>query len=66
MMNIVLSIVMLAAIALFVGAIVMWRRGAPPKQPLLMILLALIALANVAIWTVPDSSGDAPIDQVDD
>ncbi len=64
-MNIVLSIVMLAAIALTVGAFVMWRRGAPPKQPMLMLLLAIIAIANIAIWTVPDSSGEAPIDQVE-
>jgi len=65
-MNIVLSIVMLAAVALTVGAFVMWRRGAPPKQPLLMVFLAIIAIANVAIWTVPDTSGEAPIDRIED
>lgn len=65
-MNVILSIVMLAAVALIAGAVVMWRRGAPPKQPLLMILLAIIAIANVAIWTVPDASGDAPITQIED
>jgi hypothetical protein len=65
-MNIVLSIVMLAAFALVAGAFVMWRRGAPPKQPLLMILLAIIAIANVAVWTVPGESGDAPINQIED
>jgi len=65
-MNIVLSIVMLAAVALTVGAYVLWRRGAPPKQPLLMLFLVIIAIVNVAIWTVPDPSGEAPIDRIDD
>lgn len=63
-MNLVLSIVMLAAGALIVGAIVLWRRGVPKKQPLLMLLLAAIAIANVLIWTLPDASGDAPLDRV--
>ena len=55
---------MLAAGALVVGAYVLWRRGVPAKQPLLMLLLAAIAVANVLIWTLPDASGDAPLDQV--
>lgn len=63
-MNAVLSIVMLAAGALIVGAFVLWRKGAPPKQPLLMVLLAVIAVVNVLIWTLPGSSGEAPLDQV--
>ncbi|HEX5644469.1 MAG TPA: hypothetical protein VFX62_03045 [Erythrobacter sp.] len=64
-MNAVLSIVMLAAGALIVGAFVLWRRGAPLKQPLLMLLLAAIAVANVLIWTVPDASGEAPLARVE-
>lgn len=63
-MNLVLSIVMLAAGALLVGAFVLWRRGVPLKQPLLMVLLAVIAIVNVLIWTLPDASGDAPLDRV--
>lgn len=63
-MNLMLSIVMLAAGALIVGAFVLWRRGVPAKQPLLMLLLAAIAIANVLIWTVPDASGDAPLDRL--
>lgn len=63
-MNAVLSIIMLAAGALVVGAYVLWRRGVPAKQPLLMLLLAAIAVVNVLIWTLPDASGDAPLDQV--
>lgn len=65
-MNLVLSIVMLAAGALVVGAFVLWRRGVPAKQPLLMLLLAAIAVVNVLIWTVPDASGEAPLDRVQD
>jgi hypothetical protein len=65
-MNAVLSIIMLAAGALVVGAYVLWRRGVPAKQPLLMLLLAAIAVANVLIWTLPDASGDAPLDQVEE
>ncbi|QIG53418.1 hypothetical protein G6N82_03990 [Altererythrobacter sp. BO-6] len=63
-MNLVLSIVMLAAGTLLVGAFVLWRRGVPLKQPLLMVLLAVIAIVNVLIWTLPDASGDAPLDRV--
>ncbi len=63
-MNAVLSIIMLAAGALVVGAYLLWRKGAPLKQPLLMLLLAVIAVVNVLIWTLPRSSGEAPLDQV--
>ena len=63
-MDIILSLVMLASLALFVGAIFLWRMGGSRRQVFLMILLAIIALANVAIWTVPDASGEAPLAQV--
>ncbi|PWL25919.1 MAG: hypothetical protein DCO98_06545 [Altererythrobacter sp. XM-24bin4] len=63
-MNAVFSIIMLAAGALVVGAYLLWRKGAPLKQPLLMLLLAVIAVVNVLIWTLPGSSGEAPLDQV--
>lgn len=64
-MNIVLSIVMLAAFALVAGAFVLWRRTGAIKQPALMLLLALIAIGNVLIWTLPDAEGVAPVDQVE-
>lgn len=63
-MSVVLSIVMLAALALLVGAFMLWRRTGDTKKALLMVFLAAIAALNVAIWTVPDSSGDAPIDKL--
>lgn len=63
-MNTVLSIVMLAAIALVVGAYLQWRRGAPRQRIALMLLLAAIALINIAIWTLPDASGEAPLARI--
>ena len=64
-MSIVLSIVMLAAFALLLAAFIAWRKGLPKKQIGLLLLLALVMAVNVAIWTVPDSEGTAPIDKVD-
>ncbi|KPF64753.1 hypothetical protein [Porphyrobacter sp. AAP60] len=64
MTDIVLSIVMLAALALLGGAFVLWRRTGQVKQPALMVLLAVIAVINVLIWTVPTSGGEAPIRQI--
>lgn len=59
----VLSILVLAAVTLLGGAFVLWRRGGPKRQVALMVILALVAIANVAIWIVPDSQGNAPLDQ---
>jgi len=64
MTDIVLSIVMLAALALVAGAVVLWRRTGQVKQPALMVLLAVIAVLNVLIWTIPTESGAAPIEQL--
>ena len=64
MTDIVLSIVMLAALALLGGAFVLWRRTGQVKQPSLMVVLAVIAVLNVLIWTVPSQSGEAPISQI--
>lgn len=65
MLDTVLSLTVLAAILLVIGAIVLWRRTGNTKNALLMVLLAVVALVNVAIWTLPDESGDAPISKVD-
>jgi drug/metabolite transporter superfamily protein YnfA len=64
MTDIVLSIVMLAALAMVAGAFVLWRRTGEAKNPALMVLLAVIAVVNVLIWTVPTSSGEAPIEAI--
>jgi len=64
MTDIVLSIVMFAALALVAGAIVLWRRTGEVRNPALMVLLAVIAAANVLIWTIPTTTGNAPITQI--
>lgn len=68
-MEIVLSILVLAAFALLAGAAWLWRNGGARgggarKQAGLMVVLALVALLNVAIWTVPQPDGTAPIEQI--
>lgn len=64
MTNLVLSLLMLAAFLLVAGGVVLWRRGVR-KQAGMMIVLALVALLNVAIWTVPDTAGQAPVDRLE-
>jgi len=59
----VLAVLVLATIALLGGAVLLWRRGGSRRQVALMVLLAAIAAVNVAIWTLPDSQGVAPIDR---
>ena len=56
----VLSILVLAGIALLIGALLAWRRGLR-KQAGLMLLLALVVAINVGIWTLPDATGAAPV-----
>lgn len=63
-MDMVLSLVVLAALALLAGAWFLHRRGGPRKQVVLMVVLAAIAVANVAIWIVPTPDGRVPADQV--
>jgi len=65
MLDAVLSLLVLAAIALVIGAFMMWRRTGNLKNALLMVLLAVVALVNVAIWTLPDASGDAPLEKLE-
>ena len=64
MTDLVFSIVMLSAILLLVAAFVYWRRTGEVKQPALMVVLALIAIGNVLIWTIPTADGIAPVDQI--
>ncbi|MFA6218426.1 MAG: hypothetical protein WC692_01465 [Erythrobacter sp.] len=65
MLDAVLSLLVLAAIVLVIGAILLWRRTGNAKNALLMVLLAVVALVNVAIWTLPDASGEAPLDKLE-
>ena len=65
MLDLVLSIVVLAAIALFAGAFLLWRRTGNVKNALLMAVLGVIALVNVGIWTIPITDGEAPLDKIE-
>jgi hypothetical protein len=60
MEDLMLSLLMLAALALIGGAIVQWRRNGPSRNTWLMLAAAAVMLANVAIWVLPDSHGAAP------
>lgn len=60
MSDTVLSILMLAAIALVLGAIFWWRRG-QRKQAMLMLALAAVMAGNIAIWIIPDQNGAVPV-----
>ena len=65
MLDTVLSIVVLCAVALFAGAFLLWRRTGNTKNALLMVLLGVVALVNVAIWTVPTADGEAPLEKIE-
>lgn len=66
MLDAVLSILVLAVVALIAGAAWLWRRPGMRKQALMMLLVAAIAAVNVAIWTLPDGEGRSPAGQLDD
>ncbi len=61
MFDLIVSLVILAAIALLVGAFVLYRKGIT-KQALLMGVLAFVMIANAAIWLVPTADGDSLAD----
>lgn len=65
MTDVVFSIVILAAILLVIAAFVYWRRTGAVKQPVLMVVLALVAIGNVLILTIPTKDGAAPIDKIE-
>ena len=59
----VLSILMLASMAMVLGAFVLWRRRGASRQVWLMLVLAAVLALNVAIWVVPSADGTAPVQQ---
>lgn len=65
MTDLVFSLVMLTAILLLVGAYLYWRRTGDVKQPMLMVILAVIAIGNILIWTIPTADGTAPVDKIE-
>ena len=65
MLDTVLSLVILAAALLLFGAYMLWKRTGNMKNAALMVVLAVIAVVNVMIWTVPTADGEAPLDKVE-
>lgn len=65
MLDTALSLVMLAAIALIIGSLVMWRRGAPRGRVILALVLAVIAILNVLVMTVPYEGGETPVEKAE-
>ncbi|GGC22209.1 hypothetical protein GCM10011371_07330 [Novosphingobium marinum] len=63
MLPTVLSLMVLTFFALILGAWYLWTRRGARRQAVLMLVLAAVIAANVAIWTVPDSDGTAPLGQ---
>ena len=59
MIDTALSLMVIASVALMIGAVVLWRRGGARKQALMMAGLALILAANVAIWVLPTAGGSS-------
>jgi EamA domain-containing membrane protein RarD len=57
MLNFILSVAVFAAILLLFGAWKRWQRVGAGQQMWLMIAAALVILANIAIWVVPDQHG---------
>lgn len=63
-LDVVLSILVLAAVTLIFGAYFLWRTGGPRNRIVLMLVLAAVMIVNVGIWTLPDASGRAPLNKV--
>lgn len=49
----ILSILMLAGIALGVGGVYLIAKRGETKQGWLMIIASVVMFANVAVWTMP-------------
>lgn len=65
MITTVLSLLTLAVLLMLAGATLQWRRG-ERRKAVLLVILALVAGINVAIWTVPYESGEAPVARADE
>lgn len=59
----VMSIMVLAIIALLAGAAYLWRRELYKRRALLMVLLAVVIAVNIALWTVPVTTGESLADR---
>lgn len=52
--NILLSIAMVSVFALGAGGVYLWAKRGEKQRGLLMLAAAIVILANVLIWTVPN------------
>ncbi|MEM7687922.1 MAG: hypothetical protein AAF291_02775 [Pseudomonadota bacterium] len=62
--DLTLGMVMFVVAALLGGAYALWRQTGDATKPVLMVILAGVAVMNVLIWTIPTANGTAPIDKV--
>jgi uncharacterized membrane protein len=62
MLETALSLLVLGTAALLGGSYLQWRRG-HRKQAGLMLVLAAVFAANLAIWAVPNESGESLVNQ---
>lgn len=62
MLDVALSLMVIAVAALLGGAYFQWRRG-NRKQAGLMLVLAAVFAVNVAIWSVPNEQGASLVNQ---
>ncbi len=61
MIEAALGAVVIAAFALVIGAIYIWKNTGFGKKPLLMLILAAILLSNAAILSIPNERGVSPV-----
>ena len=64
-MDIAISLLVLTAIALVLGAVALFRRGGYRKQAVLMLVLAAVMAVNVVIWTVPTQEGNSLVTETE-
>jgi MFS-type transporter involved in bile tolerance (Atg22 family) len=62
-MDIAISLLVLVAIALVLGAVALLRRGGYRRQAVLMLVLAAVMAMNVAIWALPDGDGQSLVSE---
>jgi len=62
MINLILTILMLAGTGLLVGGVIMLRKTGNRKQAVLMFIASAVMFLNVGIWTIPTDTGNSPVE----
>ncbi|MEP2988796.1 MAG: hypothetical protein ABJN70_01115 [Parasphingorhabdus sp.] len=62
MIDWLLSILMIAGVALLAGGIFILRKGTNRKQGILMLIASAVMFGNLAIWLAPVPEGSDPIE----